>query len=188
MVQDYPYQEPSTLEDICALRNGETIGFGQKPSATVLQDKLYGAWMGRICGCMLGKTVECIRTDELIPFLKETDNYPMHRYIYKSDVTEERRKKYPFFAIRRSYVDEVSAMPMDDDTNYVVLAQILVDTYGRDFTPYDVSRVWLDYQKKDAYCTAERVAYRNFINGYVPPQSACYQNPFREWIGAQIPR
>ena len=186
MVQDYPYQEPSTLEDICALRNGETIGFGQKPSATVLQDKLYGAWMGRICGCMLGKTVECIRTDELIPFLKETDNYPMHRYIYKSDVTEESRKKYPFFAIRRSYVDEVSAMPMDDDTNYVVLAQILVDTYGRDFTPYDVSRVWLDYQKKDAYCTAERVAYRNFINGYVPPQSACYQNPFREWIGAQI--
>lgn len=134
----------------------------------------------------LEKTVECIRTDELIPFLKETDNYPMHRYIYKSDVTEERRKKYPFFAIRRSYVDEVSAMPMDDDTNYVVLAQILVDTYGRDFTPYDVSRVWLDYQKKDAYCTAERVAYRNFINGYVPPQSACYQNPFREWIGAQI--
>lgn len=83
-------------------------------------------------------------------------------------------------------MDEVSAMPMDDDTNYVVLAQILVDTYGRDFTPYDVSRVWLDYQKKDAYCTAERVAYRNFINGYVPPQSACYQNPFREWIGAQI--
>jgi ADP-ribosylglycohydrolase len=44
----------------------------------------------------------------------------------------------------------------------------------------------LEYQSKDAYCTAERVAFCNFIKGYNPPQSAVYKNPYREWIGAQI--
>ena len=39
-----------------------------------LYDKIHGAWLGRICGCMLGKSIEGIHTDELIPFLKETDN------------------------------------------------------------------------------------------------------------------
>ena len=36
------------------------------------------------------------------------------------------------------------------------------------------------------YCTAERVAYHNFVAGFLPPESAIYKNPFREWIGAQI--
>ena len=186
IISGYSYREPSALEEIRTLRNKEQVGFGEAPETALLREKLHGAWMGRICGCMLGKTVECIRTNELTPFLKETENYPMHRYIYQSDLTEERCKKYPFFATKRIFADEIEAMPVDDDTNYVVLGQLVLENYGRDFTAYDVSRAWLNYQKKDAYCTAERVAYRNFINGYVPPQSACFQNPYREWIGAQI--
>ena len=63
---------------------------------------------------------------------------------------------------------------------------LLIEKYGKDFIPYDVSRMWLSSQSKDAYCTAERVAFCNFVNGYEPPQSALYKNPFREWIGAQI--
>ena len=35
-------------------------------------------------------------------------------------------------------------------------------------------------------CTAERVAYRNFVSLIVLPLSATYRNPYREWIGAQI--
>ena len=77
-------------------------------------------------------------------------------------------------------------MPIDDDTNYVVLAQKIIEKYGRDFTSYDVSRIWLELQCKDAYCTAERVAFCNFVKGIEPPESAVYKNPYREWIGAQI--
>lgn len=51
---------------------------------------------------------------------------------------------------------------------------------------YDVSRAWLALQSKDSYCTAERVAFCNFVKGFEPPESAVYKNPYREWIGAQI--
>ena len=74
---------------------------------------------------MLGKTVEGIRTDELVPFLKETDNYPMHRYIYKSDLTDEICGKYKFSFKGKIYADEIGGMPVDDNTNYVVLAQLI---------------------------------------------------------------
>ena len=49
-----------------------------------------------------------------------------------------------------------------------------------------MAQTWLDLQPKKAYCSAERVAYRNIVAGYYPPKSAIYQNPYREWIGAQI--
>lgn len=125
-------------------------------------------------------------TDELHPFLKETGNFPMHRYIKSTDVTDEMCDKYTYRFRSRQYADTIEFMPYDDDTNYTVLAQVVIDKYGRDFTPYDMSRAWLDLQPKNAYCTAERVAFRNFVAGFVPPLSAEYKNPYREWIGAQI--
>lgn len=180
-VEGYKYDEPSDYAEICALRSEK------KPlpevDAASLEAKIRGAWMGRICGCLLGKTVEGVRTDKLVPMLKETGNYPMYRYILKSDITEEIGAKY---VTNHCYADDIDGMPVDDDTNYVVLGQKIIDTYGRDFTPFDVSRAWMMFQQKGAYCTAERNAFCNFVKGYDPPDSAVYKNPYREWIGAQI--
>ena len=182
--EGYKYVEPSELDKIKELRMPADRQLSYDESE--LEDKISGAWLGRICGCMLGKTVEGIRTNELVPFLKESNNYPMRRYIYRSDLTEQTYGKYEFGFRGRCYADEIDGMPVDDDTNYVVLAQEIIRKYGRDFTPYDVAKAWLSLQGKDAYCTAERVAYCNFVKGYVPPESAVYKNPYREWIGAQI--
>ena len=182
--EGYAYVEPSELDQIQLMRRAADEG--RDLDRSDLKNKISGAWFGRIIGCMLGKTVEGIRTEELIPFLKETDNFPMHRYIYRSDLEKTDLTKYKFNFASRIYADEIDGMPVDDDTNYVVLAQKVIEKYGREFTPYDMSRAWLAYQSKDAYCTAERVAFCNFVNGYEPPQSAVYKNPYREWIGAQI--
>lgn len=184
IAENYKYIEPSTLEEIKNLR--KNIPTLPALRAEKLENKIRGAWMGRICGCLLGKTVEGIRTDELVPFLKETGNFPMHRYILHSDLNDDILNKYNFRFAGRCYADKVDGMPVDDDTNYVVLAQEIIEKYGRDFTSYDVSRAWLSLQSKDAYCTAERVAFCNFVKGFEPPQSAKYKNPYREWIGAQI--
>ncbi len=182
--ENYKYIEPSTLAEIRTLRKDSPVL--PPVDQNQLESKIHGAWMGRVCGCLLGKTVEGIHSNELIPFLKETGNYPMHRYILHSDLNEEILNKYTFSFGDRCFPDKAIGMPVDDDTNYVVLAQEIVEKYGRDFTPYDVSRMWLVAQCKDEYCTAERVAFCNFVKGFDPPQSALYKNPFREWIGAQI--
>ncbi|MBE6632732.1 MAG: helix-turn-helix domain-containing protein [Ruminococcaceae bacterium] len=182
--EGYPYVEPSDLNRIQMLRRGAEAPLPF--DASQIRDKIYGAWLGRICGCLLGKSVEGIRTDDIVPFLKDTDNYPLHRYILHSDLAKTDLTKYRFNFVGRTYADDFDEMPPDDDTNYTVLAQEIVKKYGRNFTPYDVSRAWLASQCKDSYCTAERVAFCNFVKGYTPPQSAIYKNPYREWIGAQI--
>ena len=185
--EDYPFNEPSELSEIFALSKGCTESFN-RPEKSVFEKKIKGAWYGRIIGCLLGKPIEGIRTNELIPFLKQTGNYPMYRYIKKADITEEIINNYNFRFDDKDYTypDCISAAPSDDDTNYTVLGQVILNNFGRDFTSEDVATTWLSSQPQTAYCTAERVAYNNFVKGYLPPVSAVYKNPYREYIGAQI--
>ena len=76
--------------------------------------------------------------------------------------------------------------PVDDDINYTVLALQVMETYGKNFTAADVAEAWLYGLPAMHACTAERVAYRNLLHRRMPPVSAKFLNPFREWIGAQI--
>ncbi|MEE0980798.1 MAG: ADP-ribosylglycohydrolase family protein, partial [Acutalibacteraceae bacterium] len=76
----YKYNEPNDLDKIKALREAYDFKV-TAPDSETLRKKLFGAWTGRACGCLLGKPVEGIRSEEFIPLLKETGNYPMHRYI-----------------------------------------------------------------------------------------------------------
>lgn len=185
MKPGYKYNEPVTLKEIKALRNPHK--FEKKmPDKETLRKKLFGAWTGRACGCLLGKPVEGIRSDELIPLLKETGNYPMHRYILSTDVTQEVCSHYKFNLKNKAYGDTVDGMPVDDDTNYVVLAQKIIEECGRDFKSEDVALAWMKYQSIFSYFTAERTAFVNFVNCIAPPASAMYKNVCREWIGAQI--
>lgn len=185
MRTDYGYIEPSTLDEIRQLRKAYPVA-GSVPDGDALVSKIHGAWIGRVIGCLLGKPVEGIRTDEFVTLLKESGNMPMHRYILSTDITEKMCEEFRFNPRNKCYADTVDCMPVDDDTNYVVLAQELIEKYGRDFQPRDVAKLWLDSQSIHSYFTAERVAFVNFISGFEPPASAIYKNHYREYIGAQI--
>lgn len=182
--EDYQYVEPSELDEIRALRKCN-LPQG-KVDRTGLLKKIEGAWRGRISGCMLGKSIECIHVENLHPFLKGTGNYPMHRYILRSELTEENIKKYNYGFAFTKYVDEIDAMPVDDDINYMVIAQEIIEKFGRDFTPYNVIETWVSRLNRDYCFTAERIAHANYIVGLVPPYTATHKNPHREMIGAQI--
>ena len=186
MCEKYPFYEPSALEEIKACRRAFPVAFRAPEDKTILRDRVKGAWLGRIAGCLLGKPIEGILTNDLHHLLKATGNFPMRRYIHAAELTEEIYENCKFPLRGHCFADTIEAAPVDDDTNYTVLAAKIIKTYGRGFRPADVARCWVESQSKDAYCTAERVAFINFINGYDPPVSAIYKNPFREWIGAQI--
>ena len=182
----YPYIEPSSFAEISEFCSGYMPAKNKKLTGKQMEDKIYGAWLGRICGCLLGKPIEGIKKEELTKLLQETGNYPMQRYINASDLSDEIMKHYTYPLKNRCYADTVSCAPVDDDTNYTVLAMKIVKDHGRDFTPEQVGEAWKSSQSVYAYCTAERVAFKNLINGFLPPDSAIYKNPYREWIGAQI--
>ena len=182
---DFGYCEPNELDEIRRERP-EQRRKARKTDETTLENRVSGAWYGRIAGCLLGKTVEGIRTEELLPFLRESGNYPMHRYIVTSDVPQDCEKRYRYGFNHRCYADKLAYAPADDDTNYTCLYQQLIERFGRGFTSDDVCSIWLSRQPKTAYCTAERVAYLNMTRGLRPPYTATYENPYREWIGAQI--
>lgn len=185
VAEGYKYHEPSDLKGIFE-SSSKTETEKKTLSKEELFDKVKGAWVGRICGCLLGKPLEGITRPDLLYLLKETGNYPLKRYIKRGEITEEILKNSGYKFPCNAYVDTIDSAPVDDDTNYTVMGQRIIENFGRNFTPENVAHTWITSQLKDDYCTAERVAYLNIIKGFSPPDTAIYKNPYREWIGAQI--
>ena len=185
MVEGYPHVEPSDLESIKKERKEYPLEL-KTPTDEELDDKILGAWYGRICGCLLGKPVEGIMSWDLKKILERTGNYPMTRYIDKEEITDEVQEGVGYDMKGAAYPRDFGRMPPDDDTNYMILGYRILQIFGPNFTSDNVAHLWLSQQIMAAYCTAERVAYRNFILGHRPPVSAVQHNPYREWIGAQI--
>lgn len=184
IVDGYKYNEPSTIEEIKKLRRKHSIK-KMRLSKKALEKKIQGAWYGRICACMLGKPIESLWKEDVWGILQQSDNFPLERYIKRSDIPNDVEQIQ--WIKKNTFIDDNKGFaPFDDDTNYMVLAYEVIKRYGRDFTPYDMSKAWLALQPKDSYCTAERRAFVNFTAGYMPPASAQYKNVYREWIGAQI--
>lgn len=187
---DYPFVEPSDLEDIKSVRPSRRHPFQNTLSREQLSNKLAGAWIGRISGCLLGKPVEGWHRNVLYPVLKMTDNYPMKKYILQKEFTNEIfemaniSKDVKHLGFSDNFIGSIA--PSDDDTNYTVFALKLLEHYGKEFSPNDVLEGWLSWIPMLATCTAERMAYRNAATGMLAPNTATYQNPHREFIGAQI--
>lgn len=183
---DFPYEEPSSLEGIRAACLPAASSL-PKPDPGRRADKVKGAWAGRIAGCLLGKPIEGLYYKEhILPILMGTGNYPMRRYIKKAELRQEQLKMIPA-VLRDCFVDRLDGISArDDDTDYTVFALKLVEEYGMDFTPDQVLEGWLRWIPAFSTCTAERVAYRNALMGLLPPETALFENPYREFIGAQI--
>ncbi|MEV0716048.1 ADP-ribosylglycohydrolase family protein [Asanoa sp. NPDC050611] len=151
-------------------------------------DRLHGAWLGRAVGCLLGKPVEKIPREGIREILTATGRWPLRDWFTAKGLPSEVAARWPWNrrSAPTSLAENIHGMPEDDDLNYALLALRVLETHGRDFTSADVAQAWLDWLPAGRVFTAERVAYRNLLLGYAPPESARRHNPFREWIGAQI--
>src|SRR4051812_14546315 len=56
--RDFPYNEPSELEEIRSLRPQGPRKYIAAFDERTWRDKFYGAWLGRLSGCALGKPLE----------------------------------------------------------------------------------------------------------------------------------
>jgi ADP-ribosylglycohydrolase len=119
---------------------------------------------------------------------RATGNWPLSTWFTERGLPRELKAAYPWNrrSAATSLAENIDGMPEDDDLNYPLLNLLLLQRHGRDFTTTDVARLWLDELPAGRTFTAERVAYRNLLDGVEPPHTARHRNPFREWIGALI--
>ena len=182
---DFPYAEPGDLEAIRRERPDGPRSLGTGVSLEVLADKTLGGWTGRVAGCMLGKPVEGARRAQIVDALAACGHCPLADYFPSSETVGWER-----FGLRRPgpsvLRNGITRGVRDDDTDYTIVGLRIMEAHGKGFTPADVARFWLGHLPYDRTYTAERVAYRNLVNGIWPPRSASWRNPYREWIGAQI--
>lgn len=180
----YPFNEPSDLESIRAARPEGPRRFENKLSSDELFNRVQGAWVGRCAGNALGKPVEGWHMERLCGLLRDSGHYPLSSYI-SSDLPQDILSRYSVNP-DGPFINHIDHATEDDDTNYTITGLAIYKQYGADFKPEDVAEFWLANLPILRTCTAERVAYRNLASLVMPPRSASYRNPYREWIGAQI--
>jgi ADP-ribosylglycohydrolase len=179
---DFPYDEPS---DLATIRERRPPGPRRlRGPVSDLEDRLYGAWLGRAAGCLLGKPVEGWSRDRIRKVLEHAGAYPLTDYFPWVDnpPPDADYRQRP----RNLFRGFITHMVRDDDMDYPLIGLKVLETVGPDFTSQDIAQAWLTSLPYQLVYTAERVAYRNLVNGLEPPATATYRNPYREWIGAQI--
>ncbi|GGX72489.1 hypothetical protein GCM10010358_28640 [Streptomyces minutiscleroticus] len=157
------------------------------PQGTELADRVLGGWLGRIAGNMLGKPVE--RGDHwtrerIDHYLRQASALPLTDYLPAPADDAAAAGLRPEW--RQCVRGRVRGSCRDDDVDYAILGLDLLETHGFGFSTEQVGELWLLRLPYLQTFTAERVAYRNLVDGLKPPLTATYDNPYQEWIGALI--
>ena len=199
----YVFVEPNDLGEIRARRSTGKRRFPIAYSEEEFDRRMLGAWLGRCCGCALGKPVEPFMDsyrglssrERIKIYLKAVapDEYPLKNYFPGSSPAEGRTGSLGSPLSQR---EKIGFMETDDDIRYTVLGQKVLLEKGGSFGTGEVMKSWIEQLPYASVCTAETQAYRNYILRYRTHLGAqveadwdwvaTHQNPYREWIGAQI--
>jgi ADP-ribosylglycohydrolase len=188
---DWPYTEPSDLAAIRQERPTPIVLPHFYLSELEIKEKIHGAWLGRVAGCILGKPLEIgLSMENIQEYLAGADALPLADYIpsQSRSSTILRRDCAPSLRGLVSYAQE------DDDLNYMCLAVKLLERKGLRFSTLDVGMNWLGSIPFLWTWGPEHVVYLNLAAaiGEHDPQDVNLEdvstsfNPGVEGIGAQI--
>lgn len=179
--------EATTWDEVRAELTGTPAPIATPDDAALL-GRIHGAWAGRSAGCLWGKPVEKIPRAGIEEILRATGRWPLTDYFTAHGLPDDVARRWPWNrrSAVNSLVENIAGMPEDDDLNYPLLNLRVLESAGRGFTTDDIAQAWLADLPAGRTFTAERIAYRNLLDGYRPDEAARVRNPFREWIGALI--
>lgn len=190
----FRYVEP---DDWMAIQSewplGPKVPAGPASTDAELLDRMHGAWTGRAVGCALGKPVEIMGMEPkgraaIKKYLLAGGDWPLVDYF----------RGGPEIWNCASCREVIAYMEPDDDIHYTLIALKVLEKYGRDFHWYDIANTWNDSLPYNAICTAETQAIMNYnlltprLKAFreppkcTPEFTSSHNNPYREWIGAQI--
>ena len=176
-------QEPNALEDIRQLRPKAERKLWEQFDRNKFADRLAGAFLGRMAGCTLGAPVEGWSVKDMREWAEWTGD-PFPPVDYWSSVKAPNQLRYEFSRCQDYTRTGMNGAPVDDDITYTILGLLIAEDYGLDFTIDDVGKAWLKYLPYA--CTAEDSALKNLKAGITAEKSAETDNPYIQWIGADI--
>jgi ADP-ribosylglycohydrolase len=176
-------KEPDDLPDIRRLRPPGPRRLWVDFDERRYRDRLRGGLLGRFAGCTLGAAVEFWSVAEMREWAAYVgDAFPPRDYW--SAVKNPNFKRYGVSETQRYTRRSLDGVPVDDDLTYTVLGLLIMEDFGPGFTVADVGSAWVKYLPHG--CSAERVALKNLRDGVPATQSAVKDNPYVQWIGADI--
>lgn len=180
---DLAKKEPNDLNSIRLLRPPGPRRLWKEFNKEQYEEKIAGALLGRMAGCTLGAPVEFWSIEKMELLARETGmNFPPTDYwTYVPEPLVKRYETSP----RESYTrSKMNGVPVDDDIMYTILGLLIVEEFGLDFTTEQVGKAWLKYLP--FACTAEKIALENLKSGISAYEAGEKNNPYCEWIGADI--
>ena len=153
---DWPYREPTTDWQAvcaeCALDRPQGRVGTTDPEAVAA--RVESAFIGSVCGCILGKPLE-IRADlyEIRAGLEASGQWPLRDYISERTLEAIGRRHVTWREATREHLRWVT---YDDDLTYPVLGMVILERYGTAVTTADIRDAWLDHLPITAVFGPER--------------------------------
>lgn len=194
--------EPSDLQSIRKLTKKIAVKESTTQIVGDLAIRIEAAWRGRLVGCALGLPYERIGcevidgrnvgTARVQHHLRATANYPI------TDFAKALPDPNIAWGVH-SLSDSISEMEPDDDIHFTIANLCIFEQHGKDFQWFDVADWWISNLPLTEFCTAEVQALLTYANSTARwgsdggarsnaqmERTRAFQNPYREWIGAQI--
>ena len=139
---DWPYVEPTDLDAIWMECDPERpLGVMAHIDAEDARQRVRAAFLGRVCGCMLGKPFEInVSFDEIREALEPGGEWPLDDYPSERAILSLKEQQGQWRELVRERIDHVAP---DDDINYTILGMLALENHGLDFTHADLLQLWL---------------------------------------------
>lgn len=136
------YVEPSNLDGIWAECDpARPLGRMGDISGRDIADKIKAAFLGSVCGCILGKPLEVDPTlDEIRNAAVAVGEWPINDYISEALLTKLGRRHPDAVNTTRETIQYVAP---DDDLNYTTIGMLVLENKGAAFTKRDLVDIWV---------------------------------------------
>jgi len=138
---DWPYVEPVDWEGIVReSAHLDPAGPWEQPDLELAAATVRAAFLGSVCGCMLGKPIE---VDPTLAELKRAGSavgeWPIRDYISSAFVDALGRRHESSGQTLRENIRFVAA---DDDIHYSIIGMLLLEEHGIGFSEADIYHKW----------------------------------------------
>ncbi len=143
--EDWPYVEPNDWPGIEAeLDPSRLHGIIQPRTLQEAERRVEAAFLGSVCGCILGKPLEINpNLVEIKQALEPFGEWPLADYVTERAAHNFDRQPHPDWI--DSVRERIHWVPPDDDLNYTVLGMLIFEQYGFSFTHQNLLRLWLAF-------------------------------------------